>query len=188
MEKQIINITDEQRKNLVNEIAALVTKMKKKQEVECIYFASYKGLGYIKGNVLDFTVVIKGYSEKVKQEFSKYDKLFQDDDLIRKFGIKIHVNADDSRKYITLPLNPSETLRANCLFNSVILFDRTGEYSKMKQEAQEHVDIPNSNVSEYENSAEIYPPIEELIKMELETQDVKEFTKTKTFEFIKNML
>ena len=58
----------------------------------------------------------------------------------------------------------------------------------MKQETQEHVDIPNSNVFEYENLAEIFPPIEELIKMELETQDVKEFTKTKTFEFIKNML
>lgn len=188
MEKQIINITDEQRKNLVNEMATLVAKMKKKQEVECIYFAPYKVLGYIKGNVLDFTMVIKGYSEKVKQEFSKYDKLFQDDDLIRKFGIKIHVNADDSRKYATLPLNPSETLRANCLFNSVILFDRTGEYSKMKQETQEHVDIPNSNVFKYENLAEIFPPIEELIKMELETQDVKEFTKTKTFELIKNML
>lgn len=98
------------------------------------------------------------------------------------------MNADDSRKYITLPLNPSETLRANCLFNSAILFDRTGEYSKIKQEAQEYVDISNSNVFEYENSAEIYPPIEELIKMKLETQDVKEFTKTKTFEFIKNML
>ena len=188
MEKQIINITDEQRKNLVNEIAVLVAKMKKKQEVECIYFAAYKGLGDIKGNVLDFTVVIKGYSEKIKQEFPRYDKLFKDDDLIRKYGIKIHVNADDSRKYIILPLNPSETLRANNLFNSVILFDRTGEYSKIKQKAQEYMDIPNSNVFEYENSAEIYPPIEELIKMELETQDVKEFTKTKTFEFIKNML
>lgn len=186
MEKQIINITDEQRKNLVDEIATLVAKMKKKQEVECIYFAAYKGLGY--GNVLDFTVVIKGYSEKVKQEFSKYDKLFQEDDLIRKFGIKIYVNADDSRKYTTLPLNPSETLRANNLFNSVILYDKTGEYSKIRQEAQEHADIPNSNVFEYENSAEIFPPIEELIKMELEAQDVKEFTKTKTFEFIKNML
>lgn len=185
MEKQIINITDEQRKNLVNKIATLVAEMKIKQEVECIYFAAYKGLGNIRGNVLDFTVVIRGYSEKIKQEFSKYDKLFQDHDLIRKFGIKIYVNTDYSQRYITLPLNP---LPSSCLFNSVILFDRTGEYSKIKQEVQKYVDISNSNVFEYENSAEIYPPIEELIKMELETQDTKKVTKTKIFEFIKNML
>lgn len=32
MEKQIINITDEQRKNLVNEIAVLVAEMKKNKK------------------------------------------------------------------------------------------------------------------------------------------------------------
>lgn len=181
MEKQIINITDEQKDNLVDEIANLVASFKKNENVECIYFAPYKGLGHIKGNVLDFTVVIKGYSKKIKQEFSKYDKLFQEDDLIRKFGIKIYVNFDDSRKYITSPLNPSETLRANYLFNSVILFDRTGEYSEIKQ-----MDIFHKFY--FDNLAEIYPPVDELIRMKLETQDVKEFTKTKTFEYIKNML
>lgn len=87
--------------------------------------------------------------------------------------MKIHVNADDSRKYITSPLNPSETLRANFLFNSVILFDRTGEYSEIKQ-----MDIFHKFY--FDNLAEVYPPIAEEIEMKLEANAVKEFTKTKT--------
>ncbi|MBP3634928.1 MAG: hypothetical protein J6J17_00515 [Bacilli bacterium] len=95
---------------------------------------------------------------------------------------------DNAQKYTKLPLNPSEVIRANDLFNSIILYDKTGEYSKIKEETQKYLNIANSGVFEYENLAEVYPPMGELIKMELETQDVKEFTKTKTFEFIKNML
>lgn len=188
MEKQIININDEQRSNLVNEIATLIGRFKKNKDVECIYFAPYKGLGKINGYVLELIVVTRENSEEMNKEFYEYNKLHQEHESIRKFGMKIYVMFDNIRKYTKLPLNPSEVIRANNLFNSVILYDKTDEYSKIKQEAQEYADIPNSNVFEYENSAEIYQPIEELIKMELETQDVKEFTKTKTFEFIKNML
>lgn len=187
MEKQIINITDKQRKNLVNEIATLVARFKKEQEVECIYFAPYKGLGKISGNVLELIIVTKGDLDEISKGFCEYNSIHQEHDLIRNFGVKIYVMFDDVRKYTSLPLNPSEVIRGNNLFNSVILYDKNGEYSKIKQEAQEHLNIPNSGVFEYENLAEIYPPIQELIKMKLETQDVKEFTKTKTFEYIKNM-
>jgi hypothetical protein len=187
-EKEIINISEEQRQNLVDEIANLVANFKKDENVECIYFAPYKGLGNIEGNVIEFTVVIKGYSKKITQEFSKCDKCLKEHDLIRKLGIKIHVNADNSEKYTTLPLNPSEILRANCLFNSVILFDRTGEYTKIKRKAQEYKNVENSKMFYYDNLAEFYPPIDEEIEMQVQTNDVKEFTKAKTFQFVKNML
>lgn len=47
-----IKITETQKNKLCNELSRLVFKFKKDISIECIYFASYKGLGEIKGNVL----------------------------------------------------------------------------------------------------------------------------------------
>ena len=54
---EVINITDEQKNNLCQELAKLVFELKKDNEVECIYFVPYKGLGDIRGNVLEVTLV-----------------------------------------------------------------------------------------------------------------------------------
>lgn len=176
MEKQIINITDEQKQNLVDEIATLVAKFKKDEDVECIYFSSYKGLGKISGNVLELIVVTKGNLDEISKGFCEYNKMHQEHKSVRKFGVKIYVMFDEKRKYTYLPLNPSELIRENNLFNSIILFDRNGKYTTIKENASNHGNI-KSGVFEYENFAEIYPPIDDSIKMELEKHPTKELTK-----------
>lgn len=177
MAKQIVNINNEQRTNLVNEIASLIDRFKKDKDVECIYFAPYKDLD--DGYIVDFRIVIKGDCDTKNKNFCKYNELYREHEYIRKFGMQIYIMFDHAPKYTILPLNPSEVIRANNLFNSVIFYDKTGEYSKIKKETEKYLNITNSGVFEYENLAEIYPPIEELIKMKLETQDAKKFAKTK---------
>lgn len=187
MEKQIINITDEQKNNLVNELVKLVSEFKQKENVECIYFAPYKGMeGISAGNILELVVVINGQYRNI--DFNQYNKKYETHDYIRKYGIRIYIAPDNHNKYTTMPLNPSEIKRANWLYNSSILFDKTGEYSQIKEKAEKYGNMLNSNIYQYGNLAEIYPPIDDSISMNLETQNVKEFTKTKTFEYIKNML
>ena len=63
---EVINITEEQKINLSKKLAKLVFKLKKDDDVECIYFAPYKGLGPIRGNVLEVTLVKKVPMIKMK--------------------------------------------------------------------------------------------------------------------------
>lgn len=186
MERKVINISEEQKDNLVNELVKLVSEFRKKENVECIYFAPYKGMeGISAGNILELVVVINGQYRNI--DFNQYNKKYETHDYIRKYGIRIYISPDNHNKYTTMPLNPSEIKRANYLYNSSILFDKTGEYSQIKEKAEKHENMLNSNIYQYRNLAEIYPPIDSEIEMGLETETVKEFTKTKLFDYIKNM-
>lgn len=177
MERQIINITDEQVKNLVNEMAILITKLKKEQGIECIYLTSYKDKQTVKDNVVELTVVTRENTDKMSKDFCKYNEMHQKDTSIDEFGIKISVVFDGTRNYTKLPLNPSEVIRGNNLVNSTILYDRDGEYLIIKQEAQKHLNMLNSGIFKYTNLIEINQPVDELIKKELEEKSTKEFIK-----------
>lgn len=73
-------------------------------------------------------------------------------------------------------MNPSELIRENNLFNSIILFDRNGKYIIIKENTSNHRNI-KGGVFEYESFAEIYLLIGDSIKMKLEKYPTKELTK-----------
>lgn len=187
---EIINITEEQKKELCDELARLTFQFRNNRSVKCICFSSYKGLGEMKGNILNITI-IKDIRENdhFDEELNEYNLRYQEHDSIRQFGLKIFLDVADVRNYQITDLNSIDSIRGNDLRNSIILYDESGQFTRIKEESTKKTDAPT-----YDNLAEIYPPLaEELDKalatarMERDSKAVKEFTKTKLFKYIKNM-
>lgn len=196
---KVINITEEQRNKLCSELARLTYEFRKDKSVKCIYFAAYKGLGNISGNVLEVTLVRDGSeADDLDEKLKEYNSLHQEQDFIREFGFKIFLDTDAARGYTTMNLNPSEFRRSNNLMNSVILYDSNGEFTQIKEQTANVVKNNGEGITGvycyYDNLAEIFPPLDEALDramdiacMERDTKAVKEFTKSKLFQKFKNM-
>ena len=84
----------------------------------------------------------------------------------------------------------------NNLINSVILYDENGEFTQIKEQTTNEVKINGKDTSYcyYDNFAEVFPPIKETLAKAIDiardkrdTQAVKEFTKSRLFQNIKNL-
>lgn len=190
IEKQV-EISEKQRDNLCKELAKLVYEIKEENRVECIYFAPYTHLGEeIQRQAIKITVVKRQYEQYEHRDDYAFDEMnekYKSDKEFAKLGFQIYIATDANDKYTTLPLNPSERLRGNQLFNSYILFDRIGVYTEIKKEVDSIGVGEHSSLYYYDNRTEIIPPIEEDIEQELENESVRVFTKTPTFAFLKDM-
>ena len=166
----VINITEEQREKLCNNVANLVNHLKQFEDIECIYIASY--IRYIRKTepTLNITIVKKNPYNKddvLNKIINFYKKMYQNEHNFKENGIKFSIEIDKSDKYNKLWLNPSELLRYNFLFNSQIIYDRTGDYSKLKQIAETYKNETNLNIYYYENKADLQPPAFEKIKQKI---------------------
>lgn len=184
---EIINITEEQKNKLCTELARLVSELRKNNNVECIYYKTFIGLlGYGK-NVLDVGVICQGNVEKEDKECARGYEHYTEEHNLREYGVKIHIFMDNANLYTATALNEAETIRQIDLFNSTILFDRTGKYTEIKEKLQkEEVD----DIYFYRDLAEIVPPIDETLNKEIETLGmngdsavVKEFPKSRIFKY-----
>ena len=194
---EIITITEEQRDKLCNELARLTFEFREDKNVKCIYFAPYKGLGSIKGNVLEVTLVRDSSEDNdLDEKIKKYNLSHQEHDLIREFGFKIFLDTDEAIKYTIMDSNHSENMSINNLINSVILYDENGEFTQIKEQTTNEVKINGKDTSYcyYDNFAEVFPPIKETLAKAIDiardkrdTQAVKEFTKSRLFQNIKNL-
>ena len=176
-----IEITEQQRNELCYEIARLLLKFKKDQNVECIYFAPYSEFGDIKGNVLILTIVKQGWSDQAsEQQFEAWNRMYQKEYFARKLGFSIYVDVDNAEEFTSFALNPSEVKRNQDLFNSTILFDKTGEYSKMSQRVRDIFisDPYNSPYDFYKNIAVVVPSLVDRIQYETEIRSMEEEIKT----------
>lgn len=155
---EIINITEDQKEKLCDILARLTHKFQQDQFVECIYFTTYDRFEdslY----ALELTLVIRNLNLKKKKLLEQYTKLLSKESSLRKYGIRIYVHGSYAEKYTLFDLNPSEVRASNDLFNSTILFDRTGEYTEIKDK-QSKVKGINNLYFDYENLAEIVPPLD----------------------------
>lgn len=170
-----INLNEIQRMNLCNELAQLTYELKQNEHVQCIYFAPYKNLGSIRGNVVNITVVS---DLQVPMEFdSQYQRRVSRKEQLSQFGVKIYIDTMQEEGYTHLPLNPSERKKGNDIFNSTILFDRTGEYTKIKEVTEKIGVGEHSRLFYYDNLAEIIPPLEDRLEYAMETQQIKTMNK-----------
>lgn len=165
---KVINITEEQRNKLCSELARLTFEFRKDKSVKCIYFAPYKGLGIIAGNILEVTLVKDGSEDDdLDKKLKEYNSSHQEHDFIREFGLKIFLDTDDSRKYTTMDLNPSECRKSNNLMNSVILYDRNGEFTQIKEQTTNVFKDNGGGITGvyyyYDNLAEVFPPLDETL-------------------------
>ena len=188
-----IGLNEEQRKKICDEIAKLVFEFKKDKKVECIYFSVIDGYANIHGNVLTITLVKnKAYDDVEDRKIIEYNDMYKGDDIFKKFGIRIFIEVDvDANCYTKLPMTRWEYLKFKHIFNSVILYDKTGEYTKIKESTEKS---ESDTICYYSNHVEIVPPIinelnkaMEIIGMRKEADNLKKFTKTKTFQKIIDM-
>lgn len=160
---EIINITDEQRNELCDMLAKLTYKLKQYEGIDCIYFAPYKNYGKFYEDIFSVTVVLN--SKNIKSIIDGSYHFFTEDSY-RKLGIKVNIDISDSNCYSTSDLIPS--ICTNNLFNSTILFDRTGEYTRIKKQAN-----PSNGYYYYSNLAEIQPRLTDRLE-----NSMKELEKT----------
>ena len=195
---EIINITEEQRDKLCAELARLTFEARKDKSVKCIYFAPYKGLGDLEGNVLEVTFVRDSCNLDEEGKFKEYNATHQTHDALREYGLKILLDSDDANKYKVKDSNATEYERSNSLMNSVILYDESGIFTKIKDQTTAVINAHGSEIAgiyfPYANLASIYPELDEVLdkamdvaRMERDTEAVKESTKSRLFEQIKNM-
>ncbi len=94
-----IVLSKKHRKNVCEELARLVFELRKDESVECIYFAPFKNLGDITGYVLDITIVRNNFIQKEDtEEFEEYNNRHQEE-MLRKYGIKIYMHTNASQDY-----------------------------------------------------------------------------------------
>ncbi len=193
---EIINITEEQRDKLCSELARLTFELRKDKRIKCIYFAPFEGLGSISGNFLEVTLVRDGSKyDDLDEKIKEYNISHQYHNFIREFGFKIFLDTDEAVRYATMNSNSSEWESINNLMHSTILYDENGKFTKIKEQITNVVKNNEKTFSNcYDNLAEVFPPLDETLdkaidnaRMERDTQDVKEFTKSKLFQYIKNM-
>lgn len=149
-------MTDSQKDALCDELAKLVATFKKDENIQCVYFGAYKDLGSIKGNVLKLSLVVNNLSEDLTECNEKYTKA----EYIDEFGLQIVLSTSFAERYPTfLPKHPWEMESTNDLFNSMILFDRTGNYNKVKEITLYPCYRTSNYVYFYDNKAYIDPLI-----------------------------
>lgn len=174
--KNQINLDKIRMMKLCNELAKLTYELKQNKHVECIYFAPFKNFGDEKGNIIDITVVSDelldvDLDKQYKHRVSKRKQL-------ESFGVKIIIDNVSKDGYTHMPVNPSERRKGNDIFNSTILFDRTGEYTKIKEKTENIGVGKHSRLFYYENLAEIVPPIDDDLEYAMDTEQIKIMNKT----------
>lgn len=130
-----IDITEAQSINIMEEVKKIVNEYSLISNVECIYHSAFVGVkGLSSNNILYLTVVIDGdIEDSLDGRTRHFNDLARDITQIEKFGLEIHISFVSSEKYTLMDLNSSEISRTNDLFNSTILYDKTGYYTKIQK-------------------------------------------------------
>lgn len=159
-----VKITDETRDKISKSVARIVEIYKKDKDIEGIYLLIYKGEepSYLQGNVLELTITTSYKGRKTSYDLRDIPHRFKTSD-----------NKDIS--LVTDLINePKDLFKDNILFNSILLYDRDGRYTKAKEQMQkEYEDGSNYKLIPYGNLLTIEPPIDDKIKEEIGKLDKK---------------
>lgn len=195
---ETIQITEEQRNKLCQELARLTYQFRKDNNIKGIYFAPYNGLeDEIEGNVILVTLVRDNHEDvDFHKILDEYNKSHQEQNTIDELGFQIYLNADNPNKYTTFDLNPSDSARSNNLMNSTILYDEDGYFKKIKEQTTRKFNGGITNIYYYyDNLVQVSPPLDETLynalddaREERDTEAVKEFTKSKLFQDFKKII
>lgn len=188
---EIINITEEQQKILSYKLANFVFELKKDEKVECIYFIPYK-YNEKEGKFIELLIVTKSPYELKRSQLVRNFNARNNED-VSECGVKIQVDArKDLKEFpdtmfdrVKIPVfNSNVELE---LFNSIILFDRSGKYRELKDIAEVTGIGEHSNLYYYDNLAEIIPPIDEKIDMYLEDFEDMNYRNVALKKFVRGL-
>lgn len=143
------------REEVIDKLANIVKEVKKDENVGCVLLTKYKGEepSCVKGNVLELIVLTK-------------DGNFDNDRLTE---IYYKYAFDTKFNIVIFPQKYDEYLNVNTrLFNSSIIYDKNGEFTKLKQQMDTAPYTGDRQLIRYGNSIDLIPPIEEELKLKLE--------------------
>ncbi len=175
------SIKERKYNKLITELSKILKRYKDDQELECIYFTPLMVTD--KRARLLVTIIYNDLAkclERDKESSIKYDSYHIREKTLKKCGIEINIKFDTSEKYSFIDLEQIERNNRNCLYNSTILYDKTGKYTDIKASAEKilassiKMKIKNCGIYKYDNLTTIYPNLyvdEILIKAKIKKLD-----------------
>lgn len=157
--KERINLTDKEHSFLSQEIANNLKNLYKNDFVCSAYITNYQDSQNSKGTIIIVALLA------TEAEYSRYkryiDELNSKMTLDNKTDINIVFTADYLNDYFTTALNPSDVHKIERLIESKILFDKTGELSRVQETMKKYNHLYEFYLVDY------VPPIDETISHKL---------------------
>lgn len=162
-----IGLEEKQINNLVKEIINITKFFKKQPNVDCIYFATYDNLGGINGDILNITIVSSNDKENdIYKTISDKNHIYSNIKSLEEYGMKIFIEVDDAKEYQDIRDILSYESRSIYLANSSILYDKTGEYTSLRDKTKQILKEETKN-RRFENAERVFPNINRTIKKQI---------------------
>lgn len=139
---KILKVTKEQSENLGKEIAEFVNKIKMSLSVECIYMIPYESEWSNQCQISLIVVKDKNRAKQIESIIDASNTFYRTEDCINRFGVQIIPICDSIFNYY------EDNMRTGYLHNGIILFDRKGSFTEMKEQEMKDRNLEFTNLCE----------------------------------------
>lgn len=157
--KERIDLTDEEHSFLSQELSDIVSKLYKDSNIDSVYLTNYQDSDYSKGT-LNILVLLES-----EADYYTYDRLMRKYNSKiaegNKTGVRVAFECDYMDIYSTIPMNSNEVHSVEQLVESTILFDKSGNVSRVKKEMKNYGHLYGFYLVDY------VPPVDEAIALQL---------------------
>ena len=157
--KERINLTDEEHSFLTEKLTEIINDLYKDNNIDSVYLTNYQDSKYSRGK-LKITVLFKTskYYMDILLLMEKLNIIMAKDN---KTGVNVEFCYDYENRYSTIAMNPNEVYRVEKLIESKILFDKSGNISKVKEATKNQSHLYKFNIVDF------VPPVDEAIALKL---------------------
>lgn len=160
--KQKVELSEEEHNFLVDELGKVTKTLMKDDGVDCVYITNYQSQENNKGNICLVALVndIASYEnyELVANEINRNFEKVNTTDILVDFDF------DYVSNYSIVALNPSEVYRIERLAESSIIFDKSGQTTKVRERVKKYNHLYSFHLVEYK------PPVDEPLTLKLKSK------------------
>ena len=157
--RERINLTDEEHSFLSQELTDTIKGLYKDDNIDSVYLTNYQDSKHSKGT-LNIVVLLESGAD-----YYTYDRLMEKlNSKIaegNKTGVNVAFDYDYESRYSTTAMNSSEVHRVEQLVESKILFDKTGNVSRVKEAMKKYGHLYGFYLVDY------VPPVDETVSHKL---------------------
>ena len=154
-----IKITEEKRNKIISEISSTITKYQDDNGLEAVLTICY--IEKKKGPTIRVTLVVANdeYKRFISDE-AQSNKI--DDEFYQENGFGIQTVVEPLSNFRII-YNHSENDKTDEIFNSTVVFDRTGKLSRIKQSIADRKNKRGEG-SKYDNIVKFDPPVKSFLR------------------------
>lgn len=157
--RERINLTDDEHSFLSENLTDTIKGLYKDDNIDAVYLTNYQDSKHSKGT-LNIVVLLES-----RADYYTYDRLIKklNSKIAKgnKTGVNVAFDYDYENRYSTTAMNPSEVYRVEQLVESKILFDKTGELSRVQEVMKKYGHLYGFYLVDY------VPPVDETISRKL---------------------